>query len=262
MTVRWKASLIAALAGLAALGQASRAAAELDLGVVSLAVASDRIVPGAPVSLDVVVRSTGPCVDCGPVQISYWDDSEHGNVDCSDGATLNTVAQIPAQSDVTVHVVLNGYPRPGKYRAWVWVDCQQAVAETDEANNKASVDIEVKEFGRGGQDTDSGDDDGTDGDTDGGSGGTDGGSGGNDGNTDDGDTDDGSNNGGSPPDGSSDNPSGGPDDDSPADPVPPAGPNLCGFLGPSAAAIIGWMAGAALAFAGLRLRSPTRVSIT
>jgi hypothetical protein len=131
------------------LGQQSRAADPpastpgADLSIVSLAIASDQAVPGTPVSLDLVVRKAGACVDCGPVQISYWDDSQDGNVNCGDGATLSTVAEIPPQSDATVHVTLNGYPRPGKYRAWVWVDCQTLLAETDETNNKAYVDIEV-----------------------------------------------------------------------------------------------------------------------
>ncbi len=150
-TSRWNTHFVILLA-FAGLGRDS-AAADIpvtasgppasDLSIVSVAVASGGAVPGTPVALDVVVRSGGPCLDCGPVQISYWDDSADGNVNCGDGATLNTVAQVPPQSDATVRVVLNGYPRPGKYRAWVWVDCQTAVAETDETNNKGYVDIEV-----------------------------------------------------------------------------------------------------------------------
>jgi hypothetical protein len=117
--------------------------ADTDLSVASIALVTPQPAAGDKVQLDVVVANSSPCPTCEAVEVSCWDDSPDGNVQCADGRSLGVSAQIATQNETTLRVTLEGYPRPGTYRAWMWVNCTQTVVESDYANNKAYVDLTV-----------------------------------------------------------------------------------------------------------------------
>lgn len=112
-----------------------------DLGISSVVMTSDPPVPGSTVTFNVTVQVSGACDGCGPVSLTYWDDSADGNVRCEDG--LSVPVSLENAGEVTVPVTLNGYPRPGSYRAWFWIDCADQIAEADETNNRSHVGVTV-----------------------------------------------------------------------------------------------------------------------
>lgn len=144
-----RATLPMLVAACLAVGWQGGSALALDLSISDVRL-SATVAPGAPVPLDVVVRSNDACPDCGPVELSYWDDSNDGIFSCSDGNLITAAVDLTAESETTIHVVLNGYPRPGKYRAWFWVDCRQTLPEDDTTNNVQSLDIAVTMDGASG----------------------------------------------------------------------------------------------------------------
>lgn len=122
-------------------------AAGADLSIAGITLLTPQPMPGEPIEIDVAVGISGECPGCSPVRLSYWDDSEDGNVACADGRSLEPLEEMVAADhvagSVTLRVVLAGYPRPGWFRAWFWIDCAGVVADANQANNKAFVHIPV-----------------------------------------------------------------------------------------------------------------------
>lgn len=119
------------------------AAAQTDLSLSTIILHTPTPVPGEPIELDLVVYSTQACPDCAELQVGVWDDGADENLSCLDGRQVRVPMVTTAQSETVVPVVLSGYPRPGTYRAWFWVNCQQEIMEPDPSNNRGYLDILV-----------------------------------------------------------------------------------------------------------------------
>jgi len=143
LAAKWASRLRTAVCVFALGAAASASRADTDLSIAGVTLVTPEPAAGDRVELDVVVANSDPCPTCEAVEVSCWDDSPDGNVQCVDGRSLGVSAEIATQNQTTLRVTLEGYPRPGTYRAWVWVNCTQTVVESDYANNKAYVDIVV-----------------------------------------------------------------------------------------------------------------------
>lgn len=119
------------------------ATAQTDLSLSTIILHTPTPVPGELIELDLVVYGTQACSDCAELQVGVWDDSADENLSCLDGRQVRVPMVTTAQSETVVPIVLSGYPRPGTYRAWFWVNCQQEISEPDHSNNQDYLDILV-----------------------------------------------------------------------------------------------------------------------
>jgi hypothetical protein len=127
---------------LVGLVQAVARAGPPDLSISRIAVATSQPVAGQDVLLDVLVHNGGEAL-AGDVTVTTWSDGEAAPADADNGLNQPAFTGLASSTDRTVRVTLNGYPRPGHYRAWIWIDVGASLADGNRANNLRSVDLTV-----------------------------------------------------------------------------------------------------------------------